>query len=206
MALSWQEIQKGDATYISLAFALLKSTINGYDQIPEAILIHKMQPPGPSENDPNSNTANHCLRIWSYGDRLNPLVSAFFFLRRRKKQGNADAPGLWANCLTVGAKFGTADSLSKDELIGALNEVCCLMRDLDEAIKIEVMQPQSLVISARNVQDAFDQMRQNAQPPKTKPRFEEKGTITLGYPWVPNDSNGNEVSMDFVWWLVVPKP
>jgi hypothetical protein len=205
MADLWREIMK-DETLVAPAFALLKSTIDGYDLLTEGILNSKMQPPTPSQNDPNSNTAHHCLRLWSFGDDLaDPLVSAFFFLRRRKSQGNADAYGLWAHCLTVGAKDRSAGGLTKNQLLDALNIVCGYVHDLDHAMKIEVMHLNTLTIHSQNLQDAFDQMHQNAQRPKRKPRFENKGTIRLGFPWVPKDAGGNEVFMDFVWLLVVPK-
>jgi hypothetical protein len=206
MVQFWQEIVKDELTYITPALALLRNTTNGYAGTTEAILNDKLQPPKPSPDDPNSNTANHCLRLWSYGDRRNPLVSAFFFLRRRQKKGHADASGLWANCLTVGVQDVTAGGLSKDDLIDALNEVCGLMNDFDPAIKLELMYLDPLVLRPQNLKDAFAQMFRNAQPPKRKPRFEDKGTITLGLPWVPEDSAGNEVFMDFKWLLIVPKP
>jgi hypothetical protein len=205
MAQVWREILQGEMPFITPALVLLKASVNGYDLFTEAILNDKMQPPAPSTADPNSNTTNHCLRLWSYGDPKNPQVSAFFFLRRRKSKGKADAPGLWANCLTVGAKDTHPDGLTKDQLINALNEVCGYMKDLDEAMKIEIMHLPTLVITPQNLIDAFAQMKANSQPPKTKPRFEDNGTIRLGFPWVPKDAAGNEVFMNFVWLLVVPK-
>jgi hypothetical protein len=208
MVQSWQEIDQGDTDSIRAAYALLKDTIGAYD-LTETNLNNKMQKPKHDPNDPNADTAHHCLRLWSYGDpvlpQIHPLVSAFFFLRRRRSKGNADAAGLWANCLTVGAKDTSAGGLTKDQLLDELNVVCGYMKDLDEGMKLEVMHLQTLKIKPQNLKDVFDQMHKNAQPPKTKPRFEDQGKIKLGYPWVPYDNAGNQVFMDFVWLLIVPK-
>jgi hypothetical protein len=205
MAQSWQEIQQGDTASIHAAYALLKDTIDGYD-LTESNLNNKMQKPKHDPHDPNADTDNHSLHLWSYGDPvlplIHPLVSAFFFLRRRRSKGKSDGKERWANCLTVGAK-DTPAGLPKDQLLGALNEVCLKMGA--KGLKLEVMHLQTLKIKAQNLKDVFDQMYKNAQPLKTKPRFEDQGTITLGSPWVPDDGAGNQVLKDFVWLLIVPK-
>ena len=66
--------------------------------------------------------------------------------------------------------------------------------------------PPSPVFKIENIKDVFAELHRNAQPPKKKPRFNDKGTITLGNPWVPLDANGNEVFMRIrVWLQYVPK-
>jgi hypothetical protein len=200
MAHAWQEINKNETARIDAALALLKATANGYAHLTYAIVNPKLQPGS------QPVTTLHCLRLYSYGDPLAPLVSAFFFLRRRKKQGGPDAPGQWAYCLTVGAKDTTNGGLTAAELRDALNDVCLTVKALAPAVKREVMHlPPKPAFLCQNLEDVFDEMHRNAQPPKKKPRFEVNGTITLGSPWVPKDSSGNEVLLNFVWLDIVEK-
>ena len=200
MAHAWQEIVRTQNALIASALYLLQTTADGYWHLSVDILKSKMRP------GTKPTTAHHCLRLYSYGDPSDPLVSAFFFLRRRMKNGNADAPGLWANCLAVGAKDTAAGGLSSDDLRDALNEVCLTMKALAPAMAIEIMHlPPKPNVKPKNLQDVFEEMHRNAQPPKKKPRFDDKGTLDLGFPWVPNDSAGNEVLKTFVWLEIVPK-
>ena len=198
--MAWQPIGQQDTGSIQAALALLQATMDGYAQMTVPILQGKMQP---GKNPP---TQYFCLLLYSYGNPLNPLVSAFFFLRRRKKNGNPDAPADWAYCLTVGAKDTVDGGLSSDDLRDALNDVCLTVRALAPAMELEVMYlPPSPVFKIQNLKDVFAELHLNAKPPKKKPRFNDKGTITLGYPWVPLDANGNEVFMQFVWLQIVLK-
>ena len=200
--MAWQKIVQADSASIQSALTLLQATMSGYELVTVPILQGKMQ------DGTNPTTHHHTLHLFSYGDPSDPRVSAFFFLRRRRQNGNADAPGQWAYCLTVGAKDTANGGLSSDKLRDALNEVCLTMKNsVAHGMELDVMHLHPTPsINPQNLKDVFAELHSNAVPPKKIPRFNDMGSITLGHPWVPLDANGNEVFQQFVRLQVMPKP
>jgi hypothetical protein len=206
--MAWNPVSKQDTATIKDSIVLLQKTSLGYGNMTVTLLKNKMQQPHNDASDPNANTSHHCLRLYAYTDKSKLLVSAFFFLRRRKQKGKSDPKADWGGCLTVGAEdTGAAGGLTSDDLRDALNDVCKTVSPL--APNLEVMHlPPTPAFSPQNLKKVYDELRQNAQSlPMKLPRLEDSGQpIKLGYPWVPKDLNGNEVFFDFVRLKIVTKP
>ena len=104
--MAWQEIRQGEDGIIGKAIELLQKTSPGSY---EHLSVDKLNAKLTAVRRPPEPDGLHALRLYSFGDSSVPLVSAFFFLRRRKSVGSPnhpgfplgpDAPELWAYCLT----------------------------------------------------------------------------------------------------------
>src|SRR4051812_38480143 len=102
MANDWTQLTKAQGPYLQSALSLLQSTLSEYDYLTVPLLLPKFEKPTIRP----SNLLG--LYVYSYADTsdeknlLNPLASAFFFLRQvHRPKGNKNE--LPAYCLTVGA-------------------------------------------------------------------------------------------------------
>jgi hypothetical protein len=196
--MAWDEIKQGGE--IGAALALLQATSPGhYTHLTVDILNSKLK----------SVTQNGdplwALRLYSYGDLGDPLVSAFFFLRRRKKVGDPHHPdgpdpsGQWAYCLTIGAKDTDDGGLTSDALRDALKDRCLHVKDKYHRPREVMHLPGGPFIKPDNLKQVYAELRTNSQPPK----FMDKGPIKLGFPWVPLDASSNEVLKTFEWFEII---
>ena len=200
--MEWKEIFKEQTDEIGSALSLLQDTApHYYDHLTKDILKGKLK------QATQNGTELWSLRLYSYGDDpLHPLVSAFFFLRRRKKVCNPshpnppDPPGLWAYCLTVGAKDSDEGGLSSGALRDALNDRCRVIKKYHPVCEIMHLLD-GPIIKPDNRTAVFAELHTNSQPPK----FKDKGTIELGFPWVPL-VNGQEVLKTFKWLEIIEGP
>lgn len=200
MANEWHQICNTDDNAVASALGLLQASAEGYGRLETIPLLRKMRP------GEFPKTKKFCLRLFSYvGEEENledPLVSAFFFLRRRRKMGPPDPRGLWAYCLSVGAKKEADGGLDKDELKTVLNEVCLIMQSIDRGTELQVMHAQDgppFYDDNHNLRDAFNELRDAADPPKlidhpTRP------TIDVNRPW--SYSQGEET---LTWLKIIPR-
>jgi len=133
---AWTAIPNNRYAPLAMGLLLLQKTFDDwqYAYLSVGDLRDKML--GPDSQHPNRKVVLHA---WSYGPLDDPLISAFFFLRRRHKKVDPQAPR--AFCMTVGAKPIADGGLAANDLRRELGTVCSLMRPIANAqtALVEVM-------------------------------------------------------------------
>jgi hypothetical protein len=162
MANVWTELSNLDEDALGFALSLLQRSLDGYSGLSLLVLQRKMRP---VEKPPG--TRLFCLRVFSYGEPANlndPLVSAFFFLRRVHRPMGENKP--WAYCLSVGAKAETNHGLDPAGLRSALVNICNRMRPLAHPAKLEVMHASPVPsFKVDNLVSVFGTVSTNTNPP-----------------------------------------
>jgi hypothetical protein len=135
----WTKLIDSDYEAVRRALLLLQETfVDGqYDHLSVDDLRHKMQAQEPKPDQTHPSDPNRALlHLWSHGPVDDPTLSAFFFLRRNKKNsGSKEQPGY---CMTVGAKPQPA-GMDPNTLRTQIGVVCGSMRNLPSPWPLEVM-------------------------------------------------------------------
>jgi len=174
-APAWTNISDNQYLPLATALFLLQQTFEDW-QYGHLSVEHLRKKILEIDTAPNSTT-NQLLYVWSYGALRDPLLSAFFFLRRRHKATGSQPK---AYCMTVGAKSTGNDALSAAEIRTALAAVCKKMRIvLVPNLPLEVMHTDALPNFKDpngNLATAFNNAIPNNSAP---PHLESKGTIDV---------------------------
>ena len=120
----WTRLTETDYLPLAAALFLLQRTFGDrqYGHLSVDHLIRKIR----ATEDGSSSSTNKVLAVWSYGPKDDPVISLFFFLRRRHTTSGNDEP--WAYCLTGGAKPEGAGGLSAADLRAETGRGCAKMR------------------------------------------------------------------------------
>ena len=134
-APTWTKISQNEFLPIAMNLLLLQKTFDDwqYGYLSVGDLHDKM---GPTAEHPNRKRVLH---IWAYGPTDDPIISVFFFLRRKHKKNDTQAP--IAYCMTVGAKPLNNGGLSAVDLRREIGVACGLLRPIanNDGAAIEVM-------------------------------------------------------------------